>query len=103
MDVFKHRLGFPSCDCVQRDETERISGEKTDASDAEGVAKDSISRVPEKEDSVPVGAGEQTKSKVKQEAPPAKVRGCYSVHSKAALRCVRTRYLGCASRPAVSS
>lgn len=82
---------LPHRDCAQRDETERISGEKTETGEAEGAAKKdaAASRVPEKEDTASVGAGEQTMSKVKQEAPSTKVRACRSVQPKAALRQVR--------------
>lgn len=67
---------------MQPDEAERISGESADASDAEGAAKDATPRVPEEEDTASGGAGEQTMSKVEQEAPPANVRTCQYVHSK---------------------
>lgn len=63
---------FLGVEYLQRDETERISGETAD--DVDGAASDTGSRETEKADTVHVGAGEQTLS-VDQEAQPAEVRG----------------------------
>lgn len=59
---------------IQRDETQRISGDTADASEMDGAAEDTDAREAKKADSVDVGAGDQTLS-VEQEAPPAEVRG----------------------------
>ena len=72
---------------VQRDEAERTSEETSDASDAEGATKDSVSGVAEKAIAPPVGAGaEAPPPKVELKAPPTQVFArVFCVFSKAAV------------------